>query len=81
MDEHRGRHGRGHHEHHEHHHEPEFHQEPPPRGLLGGLGIGGDWLDDYLPIILIILGIVGVYLWIGKQGEGGLGGLLGGFLK
>ena len=53
---------------------------PAPRGLLGNFGIGGDLLDEYLPILLILLGAVGVYLWLGKQG-GGLGGLLGGFLK
>jgi len=81
MDEHRARHEthsrRMHHE--PHHHEPEP-DHGAPRGLLGGLGIGGDWLDDYLPILLIILGLVGVYLWVGKR-EDGLGGLLGGFFK
>jgi len=51
----------------------------PPRGLLAQFGIG-DGLDDYLPILLILLGAVGVYLWLGKQG-GGLGGLLSGFMK
>ena len=54
-------------------------ESPAPRGILGNLGIGGDLLDDYLPILLILLGAVGVYLLLDKRGEGP-GGLLG-FLK
>ena len=90
MDEYRGRHhGYDRREDHQHHH----HEEPahahvhaehvsPAAGIFPGLGIGGDFLDEYLPIILIILGAVGVYLLLNKNGGlGGLGGLLGGFLK
>ena len=70
---------------HAHHHRQEEapvpHLEPAPsKGLLSSFGIGGGVLDDYLPILLILLGAVGVYLWLDRQ-EGGLGGLLGGFLK
>ena len=67
--------------------------EPPPgqpaepcleqearHGFLPGFALGFDWLEDYFPILLILLVAVGLYFWLGKQG-GGLGGLLGGFLK
>jgi len=91
MDEYRGRYeayGRreqsaGQQEHHHRQEEPPVpHLEPTPSrgGLLSNFGIGGGVLEDYLPILLILLGAVGVYLWLDKQ-EGGLGGLLGGFLK
>jgi len=88
-----------HHAQPDHHEDGHHYQEPPPpvlesgpppsRGFLGNFGFG-DGFDDYLPIILILLGAVGVYLWLGKQeggplgglgGLGSLGGLLGGFLK
>ena len=52
---------------------------PPPRGLLGQFGLPGG-LGEYLPILLILLGALGVYLWLDKQNMG-LGGLLGGFMK
>jgi len=84
MDEYRGRYGA--------YHRGEPHppaggdHEPPPlpppepsRGFLGQFGLGNG-LDEYLPILLILLGAVGVYLWLDKQ-NGGLGGLLGGFMK
>lgn len=84
MDEYRGRFAT-----HNNHREPPPHPEPPPpeppplppptKGLLGNFGIGGDFLGEYLPILLILLGLVGVYLMFGK-GDG-LGGLLGGFLS
>ncbi|MCL2564115.1 MAG: hypothetical protein FWE08_08820 [Oscillospiraceae bacterium] len=81
MDEYRGRYEAYHnHQHREEQEEPIPHMEPtPPQGMLSRFGLG-DGLDDYLPILLILLGAVGVYLWLGKQG-GGLGGLLGGFMK
>jgi len=68
-----------------HHPDPPS-QEPvcepePHRGLIPGPGLLGlDRLEDYLPILLVIVVLVGLYLWLGKQ-EGGIGGLLGGFLK
>ena len=98
MDEYRGRYaGYNRQEQHQHHQSQEMprHEEPtpvlplepePPRGLLGSFGFG-DGFDDYLPILLILIGAVGVYLWLGKQdggplgGLGGLGGMLGGFFK
>ena len=87
MDEYRGRHqgyDRG--EPHHHHEEPvHCHAEPGGSvgGILPGLGIGGDFLEEYLPIILIILGAIGVYLLLGKNnnGLGGILGGLGGFFK
>ena len=83
MDEYRGRyHGHDRGEHH-HHDEPvHAHVEPrsPVGGILPGLGISGEFLEEYLPIILIILGAIGVYLLLGKNNNG-LGGLLGGILK
>lgn len=85
MDEYRGRY-QGYERREEHHHEePTAHYAEPepapaPRGILPGLGIGGDFLDEYLPILLIILGALGIYLMLGKNG-GGIGGLLSGFLK
>ena len=84
MDEYRGRHqGYDRREQQHHHRESVTHHiEPEPirGGFIPGLGIGGDFLDEYLPIILIILGAIGLYLMLGKNG-GGLNGLLGGFLK
>jgi len=84
MDEYRGRFAG-----HNHHREPpQHHPEPPPeaiaeppspKGLLGNFGIGGDFLGEYLPILLILLGAIGVYLMIGK-GDG-IGGLLGGLFS
>ena len=86
MDEYRGRYaaygGRGYHEQqHYEEHPPAAHttEATPLRGALESFGIGGDWLEEYLPILLILLGAVGVYLWLDKQ-NGGLSGLLGGFL-
>jgi len=90
MDEYRGRvdayHRRGREETYDH--QPHYYEEPPPPpleperapGPLAAFGIGNDWLDEYLPILLILLGALGVYLWMDRQG-GSLGGLLGGFLK
>ncbi|MCL2843236.1 MAG: hypothetical protein FWE28_07205 [Oscillospiraceae bacterium] len=83
MDEYRGRFAN-----HNHHREPPQQPQPPPpephiepssKGLLGNFGIGGDFLGEYLPILLIILGAVGVYLMLGK-GDG-LGSLLGGLFS
>jgi len=61
---------------------PEQHHEPTPtRGLFPGfLPIGGDWLEGYFPILLVLVVVVGLYFWLGRQ-DGGIGGLLGGFLK
>jgi len=94
MDEYRGRYeayGRREHHHHPHREEPSpthFSEAPPvhppevtpSHGLLESFGIGNDFLDEYLPILLILLGALGVYLLLGRQNNG-LGGLLGGFLK
>ena len=87
MDEYRGRYeaygGRGQPQQQPYHEDYPPAQAPesaPPRGLLENFGVGGDWLEEYLPVLLILLGAVGVYLWLGKQNEG-LGGLLNGFLK
>ena len=94
MDEYRGRYeayGRREHQHHPQREEPppaHFSEAPPThppetapqQGLLEGFGIGNDFLDEYLPILLILLGALGIYLLLGKQNNG-LGGLLGGFLK
>ena len=88
MDEYRGRYeayGRREQSAQQQEHHQQQAETPPPRlepapskGLLSSFGIGGGALDDYLPILLILLGAVGVYLWLDKQ-EGGLGGLLGKF--
>ena len=92
MDEYRGRYaayGRQEEAPPHHHHAPpppqqEPHYEPEPQKSffpgLGALGLGGDLLGDYLPILLVILVLVGLYLFLGK-GDFGLGSLLGGFLK
>jgi len=62
----------------------EAHCAPEPKKSffpgLDAFGLGGDLLGDYLPILLVIVVLVGLYLWLGK-GDLGLGGLLGGFLK
>jgi len=82
MDEYRGRY-QGYDREQHHHSEPAAHHpepESPRRGIIPSLGIGGDFLDDYLPILLVILGAVGVYLLLSKNG-GGFSGLLDGFLK
>jgi len=91
MDEYRGRYeayGRREQQQQEYQQQHQHHESPPepscgpgpPRGILESFGIGGDWLDDYLPILLILLGLLGLYLLLGKQNEG-LGGLLGSFLR
>ena len=89
MDEYRGRTDAYHRRWQEHSHPPHYQEEPPapplsepdlPRGPLSSFGIESDWLEEYLPILLILIGALGVYLWMDRQG-GSLGGLLGGFLK
>jgi len=90
MDEYRGRYETyGRREHQQQYHQepspeppPSHHQESgsPQGGLLESFGIGNDWLDEYLPVLLILLGALGVYLWLGKQ-NGGVASLLNGFLK
>ena len=82
MEEYRGRYhefDRGEHHHHGEAAPPCGEPVRPLGGIIPGLGINGDFLDEYLPIILIILGAIGIYLLLGKNN--GLGGLLGGFLK
>ena len=80
MDEHRGRHEAYARRDQHHRGEPPppiYPPEPAPsQGLLDSFGIGGEFLEEYLPILLILLGALGVYLLLGKQG-----GILGGFLK
>jgi len=89
MDEYRGRSDAYHRRWQEHPHHPHTQEEPPapppcepelPRGPLSNFGIESDWLEEYLPILLILIGALGVYLWMARQGSS-LGGLLGGFLK
>ena len=83
MDEYRGRYEaygrRGQRQHQEEYPPVHAREAEAPQGVLESFGIGGDWLEEYLPVLLILLGAVGVYLWLGKQNEG-LGGLLGGLL-
>jgi len=76
MDEYRGRHDA-----------PPTATAPPPRpGLLSALG-DGNLFGISWPILLILLAVLGLYLWLGNSGDtlgllqNGLGGILGGILK
>ena len=86
MDEYRGQYGRydNQEQHHQQHPiEPEPHMDSAPAGVLGlfpQFGAISGLMGEYLPFIIIAVVLVGLYLWFGKSG-GGLGGLLGGFLK
>jgi len=65
----------------EHYPPPPPPNEPPPiephhSGILGG--VIPHQLEEYLPLILMGLGVLGIYLYIKKDGDGGI---LGSFLK
>ena len=66
----------------EHYPPPPPPSEPPPpaephhSGILGG--IIPHQFEEYLPLILMGLGALGIYLYIKKDGDSGI---LGGFLK
>ena len=63
---------------HHHHHHAEGHVvETGGGGILHSFGLGA--FEEYLPMVLIGLGILGVYLWLQKD-EGGIGGIFGRFL-
>jgi len=59
---------------------------PPRPGLLSALG-DGNLFGVSWPVLLILLAVLGLYLWLGKSGDtlgllqNGLGGILGGILK
>ena len=76
QDGHHGEHHSGHHEAHHHHAEGHVVQGEGG-GILHNFGLGA--FEEYLPMVLIGLGILGVYLWLQKE-EGGLAGIFGRFL-